>query len=859
MSVASDVPWAETASALYPDRDQSGFEPEWSVEGFDPAPADQDVDREDWVDGMVSPFAAEPSEPGQGEHDHDQPTLRRGSSGPAVRRLQSALVAAGHAISVDGDFGAQTEAAVRAFQTAAGLTADGIVGPATWSRLTTRTATAGDIQAVPIPAGEPDMALGTLVLQEPGREYSYPFTSEDLVWTAKLLVHEAGGRDDPDNAAVLWAMFNRYALFTHRAFRTFTDFVRAYSTTLQPVLRNSRAAARHMHKPPTEYIRTGGTYPGTNIPRGQLKRHIDIQKAPWHTIKAPARALATKALTGALPNPGIGLASEFASTRIYFKQHHGRDPSPDEWRRYTTDLAARKRWRWIGDVTGLNQMKNAFFLDERAVGLPADAVRIEPPAQDRVREDDKHGEWEPEDRELHEPELDEPQDESELDGPEDDELEDAPVENETYDAEREPFVDVDELEGLTAVDAEPASLSRYSIEGELETITTFLAQLPSRVLSALRGGHGDAAVRLMVAAGVRDENRLSNMVFHARHPELGGRSIQPHERALAAEWLAIRNNIVRPLLHSAVGAAPAPGIGEGGPMATSGPGCRAYRPTVPGALVIASREFQPPTGLMVTNWAAAKVRQFTNPRRATCRRPQAVQAFVFHETQGTIPWRPGRRDYLNNTRGLSVQMYADVDGRIFQHNDLVEVAWHGAPFNQVSVGIEIVAPILPTINVRSQAAKLTLPLSQQLGLEPYRTITTTWMQRRREKNPNREYVLPPIDQVEGVAQLVQFLTDPSGRHGLAIPRQWIGDPGDGTFILRGGSRLARPTPGLIAHAQFKNTKDDGLFAALYCWLRLAARSGAGMQPGDAYTAAERLLSAGTAGTGEDKINIRPYL
>lgn len=51
-----------------------------------------------------------------------------------------------------------------------------------------------------------------------------------------------------------------------------------------------------MHRPPTEFIRAGGTYPGTDIPRGQLKRHLDIQKAPWHTVKASARALATRAL-----------------------------------------------------------------------------------------------------------------------------------------------------------------------------------------------------------------------------------------------------------------------------------------------------------------------------------------------------------------------------------------------------------------------------------------------------------------------------------------------------------------------------------------------------------------------------------
>lgn len=63
------------------------------------------------------------------------PTLRQGASGAAVRDLQNALRAAGHNISVDGQFGPQTKAAVLAFQRARGLTVDGIVGPQTWGAL----------------------------------------------------------------------------------------------------------------------------------------------------------------------------------------------------------------------------------------------------------------------------------------------------------------------------------------------------------------------------------------------------------------------------------------------------------------------------------------------------------------------------------------------------------------------------------------------------------------------------------------------------------------------------------------------------------------------------------------------------
>lgn len=64
-------------------------------------------------------------------------TLRRGAQGEDVRSMQLALVAYGYNPGeADGVFGKRTEAAVRAFQKAQGLTADGICGPKTWAALT---------------------------------------------------------------------------------------------------------------------------------------------------------------------------------------------------------------------------------------------------------------------------------------------------------------------------------------------------------------------------------------------------------------------------------------------------------------------------------------------------------------------------------------------------------------------------------------------------------------------------------------------------------------------------------------------------------------------------------------------------
>jgi hypothetical protein len=195
------------------------------------------------------------------------------------------------------------------------------------------------------------------------------------VWTARFIVGEAGGADNLDNAAVIWAMFNRYALFTHSHYSTFHGFLRAYSTPLQRALKSSGAARRHMTDP--GFVKAGDTYPGTSIPRGQLRRFLALQDRPWDRLPPAARSLALRALQGGVGNP-IGNATEFASTAVYFHDHHGKHARLDNatWRRFTEQYAASKRWKWIGDVGGLDQRDNAFFLDHRVAGLPAGAVRI---------------------------------------------------------------------------------------------------------------------------------------------------------------------------------------------------------------------------------------------------------------------------------------------------------------------------------------------------------------------------------------------------------------------------------------------------------------------------------------------------
>ena len=356
-----------------------------------------------------------------------------------------------------------------------------------------------EIQASPLPAGH----FGTLVIAEPSRRFSYVFMRDDVLWTARFLVGEAGGKNNLENQAVVWAMFNRYAFFTRKYYKTFHNFIRAYSTPLQPVLRSWGASRRHMNKP--DFVRTGGFHkpPHSDIPKGQLRSFLNLQKRPWEKLPEAARALALSALTGRVPNP-IGNASEFGSTYVYFRDRHRRNPTDQEWREFTVAYARSKKWQWIGPVNGLNQKKNAFFVQPRVAALSRDTVRVLPPTRPaQEREIFGYG--------------------AELEGEWQEEYE-------------------DDCPHCSEIDAEAL------LEEEFQ-----LNAFSKPVLDAFRSRNKKEVIKLAAQSG-RSAEEIANLLFFMNHPERinaagVGRPLakgEPNYSGLTKEWLELYLTIPGP-------------------------------------------------------------------------------------------------------------------------------------------------------------------------------------------------------------------------------------------------------------------------------------------------------------------------
>lgn len=77
----------------------------------------------------------------------------------------------------------------------------------------------------------------------------------------------------------------------------------------------------------------------------------------------------------------------------------------------------------------------------------------------------------------------------------------------------------------------------------------FIGGFARSVRAAMRRGKGILSAKLAMQKGERDENKLTNLIFFARHPELPtSYKLKSHQKALVKEWVHIRNTIVRPMI-----------------------------------------------------------------------------------------------------------------------------------------------------------------------------------------------------------------------------------------------------------------------------------------------------------------------
>jgi peptidoglycan hydrolase-like protein with peptidoglycan-binding domain len=100
------------------------------------------------VDGVAGPQTWNALIGLKGAQAYSWPDVGQGASGENVDSIQLMLQAHGYTISIDGSFGAQTTSTVEAFQSAHGLSADGVVGAQTWPVLIITTSLGNSGSAV---------------------------------------------------------------------------------------------------------------------------------------------------------------------------------------------------------------------------------------------------------------------------------------------------------------------------------------------------------------------------------------------------------------------------------------------------------------------------------------------------------------------------------------------------------------------------------------------------------------------------------------------------------------------------------------------------------------------------------------
>lgn len=241
--------------------------------------------------------------------------------------------------------------------------------------------------------------------------------------------------------------------------------------------------------------------------------------------------------------------------------------------------------------------------------------------------------------------------------------------------------------------------------------------------------------------------------------------------------------------------------------------------------VVAGYPYDPPETVHWINWydPAGKVGRL--PSRS--RKGNKPTLLLTHEsvtTSGAATEKTLAR------KGLGVQFMhlprTTIQGKpiITQHGDL---AWdrmaHAESQNGPSVTGEIVNPYYDHI-------------SRDKGIWPTVLTNTAWA--HDGSDDEKDYVVPPLAQLEGYVAMLVWLTTPSctGGH-IDIPSTFVGYA-DGRLAMGRLSGVNVRTPGIWAHTYTAHA--DGSFPVLYAFLRLER----GMPPVVAYAKAKELATTG---------------
>ncbi len=244
------------------------------------------------------------------EEPAEQSSLRFGSSGQAVTELQQALIRLGYSLNADGKYGSATYSAVSAFQRSEGLTADGVAGQETLSRLYARASDSANRAVTAVPTAVPDTerilpALTARVTTSSGSLNLRKAASG----TAQVL------RTIPNGAVI--SVLDYGTVWSSVRYGTTTGYVMTRFITLNA----SAATAVPTPNPVIVTATPASRDSGASLPQG----YAYVNTADGGTLNLRSAASETAHVVITVPNGALVrlLAFSAAWTQIYYRGYTG--------------------------------------------------------------------------------------------------------------------------------------------------------------------------------------------------------------------------------------------------------------------------------------------------------------------------------------------------------------------------------------------------------------------------------------------------------------------------------------------------------------------------------------------------------